>query len=163
MNTEFKKIKIAVIGTGSAGCLQTLKLSQGLNFEYFELDWIYDPETPIFGIGEATTPHIPSLLRRSKFTTDLIMNQLKGSFKYGVRFFNWGKKNKKFTHDFGTGSYGIHMDTSALSEFTVKHIEKLKGTNIKVVPEKVDTIEYLPSGCVVNGRNYNFVVDCSGY
>ena len=55
------------------------------------------------------------------------------------------------------------MDTSALSEFTLKHIEKLKGTNIKVVPEKVDTIESLPSGCVVNGRNYNFVVDCSGY
>ena len=48
MNTEFKKIKIAVIGTGTAGCLQTLKLSQELNFEYFELDWIYDPETPIF-------------------------------------------------------------------------------------------------------------------
>ena len=162
MNTEFTKIKIAVIGTGTAGCLQTLKLSQELNFEYFELDWIYDPETPIFGIGEATTPHIPQVLRRSKFSTDMLFNELKGSLKYGVRFFNWGKKNKKFTHDFGTGSYGIHMDTSALSEFTVKHIDKLKGTNIKVIPEKVETIESLPSGCVVNGRNYNFVIDCSG-
>ena len=43
MNTEFKKIKIAVIGTGTAGCLQTLKLSQELNFEYFESEankWI---------------------------------------------------------------------------------------------------------------------------
>ena len=163
MNTEFKKIKIAVIGTGTAGCLQTLQFSQELNFEYFELDWIYDPETPIFGIGEATTPHIPQVLRRSKFSTDMLFNELKGSLKYGVRFFNWGKKNKKFVHDFGCGQYGVHMDTSALSEFTLKHIEKLKGTNIKVVPEKVDTIESLPSGCVVNGRNYNFVVDCSGY
>ena len=32
MNTEFKKIKIAVIGTGTAGCLQTLQISQVLNF-----------------------------------------------------------------------------------------------------------------------------------
>ena len=75
MNTEFKKIKIAVIGTGTAGCLQTLQFSQELNFEYFELDWIYDPETPIFGIGEATTPHIPQVLRKSKFSTDMLFNE----------------------------------------------------------------------------------------
>ena len=162
MNTEFKKIKIAVIGTGTAGCLQTLQFSQELNFEYFELDWIYDPETPIFGIGEATTPHIPQVLRRSKFSTDMLFNELKGSLKYGVRFFNWGKKNKRFEHDFGVGQYGIHMDTSALSTFTLKHIEKIEGTNIKVVAEKVKSIESSPDGCIVNGRNYNFVVDCSG-
>lgn len=162
MNTEFQKIKIAVIGAGTAGCLQILQFAHRLNFDYFEVDWIYDPETPIFGIGEATTPHIPQLFQKARFSTDMIVNELRGSIKYGVKFFNWGKTNKKFTHDFGPGLYGVHIDTSALSIFTLKHIENHEGTNIKIVPEKVETIESLPTRCNVNGRTYNFVVDCSG-
>lgn len=162
MNTKFQKTKIAVIGAGTAGCIQVLQFLDKLNEEYFEIDWIYDPEKKIFGIGEATTPHIPSLFTSAGITSDSLINELRGTLKDGVKFFNWGKENKKFVHSFGLNHKGIHFDTSALSIHVLKYIEKRKGIDISVIPEAVKTIESTPSGCIVNDRKYNFVVDCSG-
>jgi hypothetical protein len=162
MNTRFQKTKVAVIGAGTAGCIQVLQFLTKLNEEYFEVDWIYDPEKEIFGIGEATTPHIPTLLGRSRIPIDALFTDLRGTIKHGVKFFNWGKKNKKFVHEFPLSSFGIHFDTSALSIYILKHIENRKELKISVLPEAVKSIESTPSGCIINDRKYNFVVDCSG-
>ena len=85
--------KIAVIGAGVVGINCLLRLIDERDIDT-ELTWIYDSDVNIFGIGESTTPDLPSQIAH---TTTLAVPHFKKYFdttvKFGNKFIGWGKKH----------------------------------------------------------------------
>lgn len=157
-----EKRKVAVIGAGTAGVIQVCMMSYTLDERDYDIDWIYDPEMPIFGIGEATTPHLPEIFGDAGFSQCSLIEELRGTIKFGVKFYGWGKTHEAFWHEFKPPTYGVHLDTKALSDYALKYMEQSRFGNVKVVPEKVEKIYSWPDKCEINGRFYDFVIDCGG-
>ena len=59
---ERKKMKVAVIGEGTAGCMATAHITK--YFPDFELYHIYASSIPTIGVGEGTQLHLPIWLEK---------------------------------------------------------------------------------------------------
>lgn len=153
--------KIAIIGAGVVGINCILRLIDEREDVNTEIIWIYDSSSPIFGIGESTTPGIPSQISH---TTNLSFYHAQEYFdatvKYGNKFIGWGNKHN-FIHWLDLHYHGIHFDTYKFSEFFLDSLPKTtKG--LTLLDQKIDDINITDDGIYLNGVRYDFVIDCAG-
>jgi tryptophan halogenase len=91
-----KKNNIVVLGGGTAGWLTAL-FAKNI-FPEKNVTLIQSSKVGTIGVGEATTPHLPSFLRRLNIRPIDVIKHTNGSVKNGISFVNWNGDNKKYFH-----------------------------------------------------------------
>ena len=156
-------MKVAVVGAGTAGLLSVMDLCSELpNFAQITL--IHSLSIGSLSVGESSLVNFPDTLTNAVDYNHMIdRKELGSSTKYGVQFKNW--RGNTFV-PFNGGSYGIHFDTSNLSNFVLPRLQK-KYDNFRELKGVVESI--VSDGTKVNIRvdeydhKFDYVVDCRGY
>ena len=157
-------MKIAVIGTGTAGIL-SISFLLAYTKESIEVYSIYNPKKSILGIGESTSTQIPTILSDC-IDFSLLENseELDATLKLGVKFTDW--RDKEFFSHMMPVNYAMHFDNHSIKEFTFKKIKNIYKNfneiygNVDKLISKKDEVKV-----IVDGEEYNFdyVIDCGGY
>ena len=138
-------MKIVVLGRGLAGCFTAA------HFKYFsaqcEVELIFDSKIPPVPIGQATTAENPKLLW-TLFQPNWYKNPIKATFKTGILYENWGKKNDKFFHPFPFGGVALHYDTTSCQDYLCKN------GNFKITDKNI--LDY-------NEVDADYIFDCRGF
>lgn len=100
--------EITIVGGGTAGWLTAAFLIRYLNFRAEQtptkITLIESPNMPTIGVGEATIPSMPDLLKSLGVSEKEFFKKCNASFKLGVRFNNWNHdedgKPLSFIHPF---------------------------------------------------------------
>ena len=113
-------IKIAIIGAGNAGCITALHfykyLSEDKIGDSFEISIYHSPnEHPIEKVGQGTTLPILNLIG-STLGLDWYDNKIGATFKSGILYENWGKRNEKIFHPFRMADMSMHFVPKKLSK-----------------------------------------------
>ena len=111
-------MKIAIVGAGNAGCITALHyqkyLSEKLN--NFEIEIYHNPiEYPIERVGQGSTL-TPVELIQSTLKMNWYNNSIDATFKSGVLYEGWGKKNDKIFHPFFMWDMAMHFIPQKLSK-----------------------------------------------
>jgi len=151
---------VAVVGAGVIGINTLLRLIDERDLDT-HITWIYDSTAPIFGIGESTTPDLPSQIA---YTTNLVHSHLQkyfdGTTKYGMKFIGWGRKHN-FIHWLSLHEVGMHFDTKKFSEFFLEYLPKTTY-DFELLDEKITHVGFDNNGAYLNNKRYDFIMDCTG-
>lgn len=157
--------KLAILGVGTAGITTACHFLAFLpeNWQVFS---IYDPNTPILGIGESTTTAIPTqLYNGTQFTLLKDHTELDATLKNGVKYTGW--RDHDFFSNLIPPCHGIHFNNFKLKEFAFSRFENLWKDKFQVLLGKIDNIINLPNKAVVeidtNKYDFDYVIDCRGY
>jgi len=93
-------MKISVVGAGTAGCFTALHFAWYLrNYPEHEVELIYNPKVPPEVVGQASLLDPPRMLW-SATSFNWYNNPIHATFKSGILYEGWGKKNDKIFHEF---------------------------------------------------------------
>lgn len=158
--------KIAVIGTGTAG---VVSISHCLAFltQDWEITSIYDPNTPMLGIGESTSTQIPLTLYHGAGLNLLEgAPELDATIKHGVKYVNWRKED--FYTKIPPPFYAMHFNNFKLKEFAFEKFRQRWGSKFREVEGKITNIVDFNDKVTVsldNGdkHHFDYLIDCRGY
>ena len=152
--------RIAVVGAGVVGVNSLLRLIDE-RYPGVHLTWIYDSKIPIFGIGESTTPDLPSQIAHS---TNIVNPHVKryfdGTIKFGNKFIGWGKKHN-FIRWLDMHSVGIHFDTKEFTQFFIEYLPP-HTPELDLIDETITQLNFTSDSVYVNNHKFDFVIDCTG-
>ena len=156
-------MKIAIIGTGTAGIL-SIAFVLAYAPETIEVYSIHNPKKPILGIGESTSTQIPGVLCDSiGFTLLEDSDKLDATFKLGVKFSDWRKK--EFYSHIMPVSYAMHFDNHSIKEYTFKKFKRFE--NFNEIHGNVDNLKNEEDKAVATidgvSHEFDYVIDCGGY
>ena len=131
-------IKIAIIGAGNAGCVTALHFHKFLTdvTDQFEIEIYHSPHYhPIEKVGQGTTIQVPELIS-SVLNINWYHNPIGATFKTGILYEGWGKKNDKIFHPFLMPNASMHFVPKKLSECVI--VSNLFKVQEKIIsnPEK---------------------------
>lgn len=161
-------MKVAVIGGGTAGYMAASHMTK--HFPEFELYHIYDSSIPTIGVGEGTQTNFADWLEEiTNLSFDELQAKCNITRKYGIKFENWGRKNREFMHNFypPKAAYGYHISAAnlvnLLQEYiTATHIDKkvinVKSNGVKVNIDFADHTE-IEVDFAFDGRGFPKVLD----
>lgn len=171
--TKKRKMKIAIIGGGTAGWLT------GLFFQKFgnhDITIIDSSRVGILGAGEASTPNLQGLLYNLGISEREFLEKTKATMKFANDFINWSPNFGKFSHDFISPEmtdaqkklmHGFHFDARECATY-FSEIGKSRGINHLDVNVKGFTQN--DNGDVTRIHTEEeidieteFVIDCSGF
>ena len=152
--------RIAVVGAGVVGVNTLLRLiderSPGIH-----VTWIYDSKIPIFGVGESTTPDLPSQIGHSTtLTNPHLKKYFDATIKYGNKFIGFGTKHN-FIRWLDLHSVGIHFDTRYFTQFFIKHLPE-HTLDFELIDETITHVGFTPDAVHVNNHKFDFIIDCTG-
>lgn len=164
-NLNKKKFRLGVIGAGSAGIISIAHLIPWLSNAWTVVS-IYDPDTPILGIGESTNPNMLTTIQHglgfSEFTD---LKELEATLKFGTKYTNW-REHEWINPLFGAG-HAIHFNNYKLKEYAFKKLKELWPQKFRILEGKVDSVEngFQCANVVVNGvkERFDYVIDCRGF
>ncbi len=124
---------VTIVGGGTAGWLTALMIQTMLNRRKDEpavrVSLIESPNIPTVGVGEATVPGMPRLLKQMDIDEAEFMLRCNATFKCGVRFADWSvdKEGKPvtFVHPFNSAHYIDGMNPA----LHFHHFEASKGNH----------------------------------
>ncbi len=158
-------MRIAVLGVGTAGLTSLAHCLAHLSDDWIVYS-ISDPETPILGIGESTTPMIPGqLFNGARFTLMQDSDELDATVKYGVKYVGWRK------HDFYSNilppNHAIHFNNFKLKEFCVKRFNERWKDKFSTIHGKIINVTNGDNEVLVKVNEdlykFDYVIDCRGY
>jgi tryptophan halogenase len=106
MIQQFKEI--VIVGGGSAGWMTAAALSSLLGPESVAITLVESEQIGTIGVGEATIPDIINFNRLLGIDEDEFMKATQATFKLGIEFVGWGRKDSVYIHPFG--SHGVDMN-----------------------------------------------------
>ncbi|WDD97548.1 tryptophan halogenase family protein [Thalassomonas actiniarum] len=96
-----KKIqRVVIAGGGSAGWMTAASLSKLLG-KSLDITLIESEEIGRIGVGEATIPPLRTFNELLGINEQHFMKTVRGTFKLGIEFKNWGRQNDSYIHSFG--------------------------------------------------------------
>ena len=130
-------MKIVVVGAGNGGSFTALHFGwYTKNRPDVEVELIYDPEIKPERVGQATLLDPPGLLWAA---TDFnwYHNKIHATFKSGILYEGWGKKNDEIFHPFPSNGMAMHYCPWEMQD-SILNSGHFKVTEGEVDPKDVD-------------------------
>ena len=109
---------IVIVGGGTAGWMAAAYLNRFLKRQGGEITLIESPSIPTIGVGEATIPSLVRFIRNLDLDEREFMRECHATYKLGIKFFDWIRKDHVYWHPFGI--CGGLIDNLDLFHFWVK-------------------------------------------
>ena len=105
-------MKLTLVGGGNGGIFTALHFAlytklYTRTFEDIEIELIYDPDTPVEKVGQATLTPVPALLQHT-IGFNWYHNNINATMKSGILYEGWGKANDEVFHDFAADQMAMH-------------------------------------------------------
>ena len=114
--------KIVIVGGGSAGWMTAAALANAIG-RNSEITLIESEEIGTIGVGEATIPPVKYFNQRLGIDEQTFLRETSGTFKLGIEFINWTRKDHAYFHPFG--QYGAEFDQLPFYQYWMR--EHLAG------------------------------------
>ena len=112
----FKEVNdIVIVGGGTSAWFSAAFLARNLNVNVTLVD--KEVGAPV-GVGEGTLLHFDKFLKRCGFPTDAWFDEIDSTFKSGILFPNWGKKDNLVWHPFYLNKEYPEHDSSVYEAWT---------------------------------------------
>jgi tryptophan halogenase len=99
---------IVIVGGGTSGWMTAAALAHFLRGAATKITLVESDDIGTVGVGEATLPSIIGFNKLLGINEPEFMRATQGTFKLGIQFVNWGRKDATYFHPFG--SYGQKLD-----------------------------------------------------
>ena len=100
--TDAKRLKnILIVGGGTAGWMTAAAFAKALIPAGYQVQLVESEEIGTVGVGEATIPTIKAFNALLGFDEFEFLKRTMGTYKLGIEFIDWGKKNNSYIHPFG--------------------------------------------------------------
>ena len=139
-------MKIGVVGGGNGGLVVALYLLRETFDKDVEVEVYYDPEIPIERVGQGSLVNFTSLIAEV-LGVNWYDNQIDATFKSGILYEGWGKKQDKFFHPFPMDFMAVHYSPHKLREYMME--QKI----CKFIEQNVEDC---------NELDCDYVFDCRG-
>ncbi|ACT60140.1 tryptophan halogenase family protein [Hirschia baltica] len=113
---------IAIIGGGSAGWMAAAALSNALQ-KSCQIKLVESEEIGTVGVGEATIPPVKYFNAQLGIDEASFMRETNATFKLGIEFIDWARKNQSYFHPFG--QYGAEFDQTPFYQYWMR--EAIRG------------------------------------
>ncbi len=109
---------IVIVGGGTAGWMAAAAMSQVLRNTGIKITLIESDAIGTVGVGEATIPAIKHFNTVLGIDEDEFLKATHGTFKLGIQFVDWYKKDHRYYHPFG--NIGTRIDRIAFQHYWQK-------------------------------------------